>query len=153
MRDRFVPACLAGIIGDLMKDGLNLLSHHALGLAKLRYLDYTGFMIYGRLPKGIWENAFAALVEAGFSAILGVGFAYLLDVIGTRHLYLKSVAYTVGFWFFAFSVFKLFRIEPFVLVDLGTAVSNLATSSIDGFIVAFVLDKMHIERMVHHRVR
>ena len=85
MRDRFINGIIAGVVGSLGKDSLDLLSY---GLFRTtRYLDFAGVFIYGNKPTFWWDSILAFLVEIIFACNLTILFIYLLPYLNLYRYY------------------------------------------------------------------
>ena len=123
--DKFIRGFIAGFIGDLVKAALDQFCYYVLHSVNRRYLDFSAFLVFGHLPQMWSEAVFAQVIELIFSGILAVIFVYLLDFIGARYLYFKSIAFSIGVWFSAYSIPKLLSIAQLRHMHAVTAVSQL----------------------------
>ena len=151
--DKFTRGFLVGFTGDLVKAVLDQFCYYVLHSVNRRYLDFSAFLVFGHLPKGWSEAMFAQAVELIFSGILGVLFVYLLDSIGRRYLYFKSMVFSIGVWFSAYSIPKLLDIPELRHMHDLTAVSHLVTSAAEGAVVAYMLARLDKRKARDRRSR
>lgn len=139
MKDRFTRGLAAGTAGGIVNNLAGLVSFNLINITGLRFMDYAAVMLYGRKSENIPELLFAAVGQIAFSALLGVIFVYLLPVISSTYLYLKSWFYSITVWFAVYALTVLFRVPEVAEITLNTAVSNFIVASLYGLVLAATL--------------
>ena len=98
MNDRFVNGFIAGIIAALITGPISFAAKH-FKLTELQLADFAGMVSLGKLPHTLAENIFASAVDLMVSGALGIAFAFLVPVIGSRYLLFKGWFLTGAFWY------------------------------------------------------
>ena len=136
IRDRVTRGLLAGIVAGIITKGYDVLAFY-LHFSTLRWLDFSGIMMFGRKPLSLGEQIFATLSVWFFHALLGIIFVMLIQrMISSDNLFLKGWFYGVVWWFMIFAIAHLFKIPQLALVPLKTSVSNFVGASIWGLVLA-----------------
>jgi len=82
--DRYHRGLVAGMIAGIPMNIWDLISYHYLRFSELRYLDWSAVTIFGHLPKGNAEIAFALISHFFWVGFLGMIFAFLIGKITSR---------------------------------------------------------------------
>ena len=139
--DRTTAGFTAGIIGSLVMNSLNYISFYILGLASLRYWDWTAIIFYGHRTTNIIGVIFAQIFQILLSGLLGIVFAFLISRILTGSNYIfKGWVFGVFMWFFFYAVVFLFRVPELTIVPINTVISNFVTSSVYGIVTSYALN-------------
>ncbi len=138
MNDKFIKGIGSGVTAGVVAAVWNLATYY-FNFSTLRYLDFSGVLIYGRKPTGTLESIFAWFGMLMFQALLGIVYAYLSPVIKTRHYLLKGWFYGVMVWFGSYAVTILFNVPELKIVSFKTAASNFIGASIFGWVLAHTL--------------
>lgn len=137
MKDRFTLGFIAGVIGSIPLNAMSLFNYYVSHFVKLRYLDYAGYMIFGRLPKSIGEVVLSQIVQIGFSGALGAIFAYFILLVSEKYYWFKGIVWGSGSWFVIYSLEVLAKIPALSRPTLGTASWQFVSTSIYGLVTAY----------------
>lgn len=138
MHDKFVRGYIAGLLASFVMMAINLVSF-SLGIAKVRYLDVSAVILWGDMPKSLWEAVFAQLIAMFFCGLIGISFAYLLPKLGTNYRGLKGATYTAAFLFILYAMGMFFKVPLLEKAAPETCLSNLVSSSIFGLVLDRIL--------------
>lgn len=122
--DRFFRGFVAGIIGGVVMNVWDLFSHDIIHFTKLRYLDWTGVILYGHLPQNLWEIVYALILQLVWVGVLGVIFAFLIPQVTSRGYLIKAVIYALIVGFIIYAIPALLRTPFLTVVTFSTTVSN-----------------------------
>lgn len=140
MRDRFFRGLLAGLAGSVVKDGLDFLMHYAIRFNPKTFLDFSGVLVLGHRPKGLWELLLAYVGQLIFSSSMGILFVYLTStVMSSRRLYLKGAFFGVTVWFFTYAIAIMLRVPALSEFSPRTASTHLVTTCFFGLTLAAAL--------------
>lgn len=138
MHDKFVRGYIAGLLASFVMMAINLTSF-SLGIAKVRYLDVAAIILWGDMPKSLWEVVFAQLIAMFFCGLIGITFSYLLPKLGTDYRGLKGATYTAAFLFILYAMGMFFKVPLLEKAAPETCLSNLVSSSIFGLVLDWIL--------------
>lgn len=147
MLDRFTAGLLSGTFGGILMNIWSFISYHPLNFEEHRFVDWTGVMLYGQLPKTFLEVTVALLIHLLFVGFLGGIFALILPLLGSENYLLKGTTYAVFLGFIFFAIPTLFREPTFVKTPVDTVISNLIGASIYGLTLAQTL------HMIDNRIK
>jgi hypothetical protein len=136
MKDRFTLGFIAGIIGAIPMNAMNLFNYYITHLAELRYLDFAGFMIFGRLPITVGEVILAQFIQLGFSGVLGALFTKALEWVTPKNSLFKGLLWGTGAWFVLYSITVLYKIPALSTPNLSTAFMQNISTAMYGVITA-----------------
>lgn len=138
MHDKFVRGYIAGLLASFVMMAINLASF-SLGIAKVRYLDVSSVILWGDMPKSLWEAVFAQLIAMFFCGLIGITFTYLLPKLGTDYRGLKGATYTTALLFTLYAVGTFLKVPLLEKAAPETCLSNLVSSSIFGLVLDRIL--------------
>lgn len=127
---------IAGIIGAIPMNAMNLFNFYVTHLAKLRYLDFAGYMVFGKLPRTIGEVVFSQVVQLAFSGVLGALFASFLQWVTHKNIWFKGLLWGNGAWFVLYTITVLYRIPVLSRPNLSTAFMQYLSTAIYGIVMA-----------------
>lgn len=136
---------LAGVAGGIVASLVNIVLVFVFNIGELVFWDFAGVIIFGRIPKGFWEHAFAELGHLGFSGAMGVAFAYLIPAISSDYYLVKGLFFGLGTWFFIYSLAVLFHVPYVRVVSLGTAIGDYIASAVFGLVMAKFLRYLDVK--------
>lgn len=134
--DRFIAGWVSGVIGGVFMNTWSLISFHVLNFTKFRFIDWTGCMIYGKIPESILEIVVALLLNLLFAGFLGSIFAMVIYYIGSDFLYLKGIIIGTVFAFMFLTAPTLFQEPTLKTMDVNSVISNYTGAIIWGLAVA-----------------
>jgi len=139
MADRLTRGFIAGISGGIAANAFNLFLG-AAGLSTLRFIDWTGIVMYDHTPPfTLGETLFAFIGQLIFTGGLGVMFIFLIPSINSKNLLFKGWLWGVSIWFIIDGITTLFPVEGTSPTPLMTSVSNYMTASLYGLVLAPIL--------------
>lgn len=137
--DRFVSGWFSGLVAGIAMNIWSFISSHLLSFTKFRIVDWTGGMIYGKLPESALEVIVALALNLLFAGFLGSVFAMIIFYIGSDFLYLKGVIIAAIFTFIFLTVPTLFQEPTFKSLDVNSVISNYLGSFLWGLTVSVML--------------
>lgn len=145
MKDRFVGGVIAGFSAGVVQV---LLDYGFLWLkwSKIVFPDYAAILIYDKKATFWWDTFLSIFVFLNFSAILGVVFAYLTRLIGTKYYLFKGWFYAVSIWFIVSAVGTMYRVPILEKTPWQTATTQTITSSVFGILIALILSRLLKEK-------
>ena len=138
LTDRFARGLIAGLVGGAIMNIISLVSY-SLGIAQLRFLDWSAIAIYGLKPESLAEAVFAQFAQFIFVGVLGVLFAYLIAAIGNKNHLLKGWLYGSGMWFVLYGITILYHVEATIPLHIDTAGTDFIGSTVYGLTLAATL--------------
>lgn len=146
--DRFIAGWLSGIVGGILMNIWSFFSYHVLNFENHRYIDWTGAVIYGKLPESILEIVIAIILNLLFAGFLGGVYAMIIFVLGSDHHLLKGVIISTFFAFIFFTVPSLFQEPILKIVEVESVISNYIGAVIWGLSVSTVLQRIDINKSI-----
>lgn len=132
VEDRFLRGFAAGAGAGVLMNAWSYVAD-IMKWTTLTLSDWAGLFIFAHAPPfSQGEYAFAFLSQLVFAGALGVVFAFLLPLVGSRHHFFKGWLFSVVAWFFIYAVSTLFKVEGTVPLPLKTALGNFVASTIYG---------------------
>lgn len=110
-----------------------------LGLIPSMLIDRVGMIFLGYVPTTIWDQFVCLTIQLGHAAVMGILFAHLVPIIGSKYLVLKGSTFGALTWFLIFSVGSISKLTLFYNLPGLAVAANLFTSSFWGVIAALVL--------------
>lgn len=141
MKDRFFYGFIAGIIGCIFQSIVTW-GFYALKIANLRFMDFSASLIYGQKATSFFESIFAELAVYFFQGVLGIGFAYMIPVISSRHYLFKGWVYGVVVWFLVIAIMIISRVPELSAIEPINAFSLFLGASVYGITLAMAAKKI-----------
>lgn len=137
--DRATRGMIAGFVAGIITKSYDLTAFY-LGISTLRWMDFSGLMMYGKIPVYLSHQIFATLGTLFFHSLLGIMFVILIQrLLTSKNLLLKGWFFSVALWFIIFAVFHLFKVQELNVVPLKTTISSFVGASIWGLTLAKIV--------------
>lgn len=137
--DRFHRGLIAGIIAGVIMNVWSFISYYLLQFTTRKYVDWTGVILYGDLPRNIGETIYALLIHLVWTGLLGVIFAYILPRITSRGYLIKGVFFGFVTGFITYAITTLFKTPHITITPLRTVISDHIGGVIFGLVLAQML--------------
>lgn len=146
--DRFIAGWLSGLGGGILMNIWSFFSFHVLNLTKYRLIDWTGALVYGKLPDTVLEAVVALLVNLLFAGFLGGVFAMIIMILGSDQFILKGIIISTIFAFIFLTLPSLFQ-EPILRkLEVESVISNYIEAIIWGLSVPTILQRIDITKSI-----
>ncbi len=142
VRNGFVAGVIAGVLMTVLD--LTLLG---LGFVEIAYYDWGAALILGFRAVTLAQIAVGQVAHIVFAGVLGIVFAYLIQALSSLNYLLKGWVYGVLVWFSVHVLVNLFGFAMLTPIGVATALSDLATASLYGLVLAEVLHRLSPERV------
>jgi hypothetical protein len=141
MRDRFLIGFTSGVIGGITS-ALVGISLYILKFTQYRLLDFAATLVLGKMPHQITEIIFGLLLHWGFSGMLGVLFAYLVNhqIITGKYLWFKGGLLGLGSWFIINVLTTIYKVRGLAVIPVKTAFILATVSAVMGITMALVYE-------------
>lgn len=139
IRDRLTRGFIAGFISGIP---MNIWSYilHLFNLTQLRFVDWTSIILLGTKTKPTFLNhAIALSAHLIFTGLLGILFAYLIQLVTSTNYYFKGWLFSVSVWFSSYALSILFGAFQTIKISPVTPTTNFLSATVWGFILAWVL--------------
>lgn len=146
MKDRTLYGFFAGIIAGIPQTIFNLISYY-LNFVQIRYLDWISILIFGDKPIDGLQTIIALVARLIFAGILGILFAHLMRYSDDNHYLFKGWIYGIFVMGLLYGVTSLFQVPKLTHMHTYTVISNFATSSVYGLVLAESLKRLLRERV------
>lgn len=124
-KDIFSRGFYAGLVaGFIMVTGGLLLNF--LPFPHLRIVDWMAIMLFAHAPSfTVLETGIAVLANTFFGGILGIGFAFMINLIKSERIYLKGWVYSLTVWISIYVVTTIYKVVGTVPTSVETAIANV----------------------------
>lgn len=141
MADRFLIGFTSGVIGGIISAIISI-PLYFFKFTTLRLVDFAVTLIIGNGPHTLTEIIFGFLLHWGFSGMLGVLFAYLVNhqIITGRYLWMKGGLLGLGSWFIINILTTLFKVKGLAVIPVETAFILAVTSLSMGIAMALIFE-------------
>lgn len=139
MNEKFIRSFLAGVIGGVIKDLLDLIFYYCCQFNNYRYLDFAAMIIYGKKPFFWWDTIFAQFIELIFSGFIGIIYTTIIPRATNKNYLMKGWLYGVAVWLFLCTMGMIYKMPFFTLTPWQTTNSDFLTSSVYGIVLAGIL--------------
>ncbi|SDH75951.1 hypothetical protein [Desulfosporosinus hippei] len=136
MKDRMYFGFVVGLIAGIPLSIWTLFSYYVLDFTQTRMFDYASEILFGRLPLNALESIIAWLGQMVFCGFVGIGYAYLIPIVTSRHYLAKGWIYSAFIWFSSYAIATLFKMPDLFYTAPYTVVSNFIGASIYGLVLA-----------------
>ena len=134
---------IAGVIGGVVMNAINLAAYYILNITKIRFLDWSSIIFLGRTPNNSAEVAYALFIQFLWSGLLGVIFNYLMHYVLSKEYILNGILYSF-FMSFTFRGFAVAFEIPFLYApSLLTSIANTSSVFIWGVVVSLLLKSLN----------
>ena len=137
--DRFTRGLIAGAIGGIAMNLWTVFAIFVLGLEVIRFIDWAGVLLYGRLPGTHLEAAFALLIQVLWASLLGVALAFLIGQVTSRVYYIKGAFFGIIAGFLIYAIPTVLQMPILSKHSFATVVSNHVGGLIWGVVTAKML--------------
>jgi hypothetical protein len=135
--DRFTRGWVAGACGGLIGGIISLLPRY-LVFNVLGISDWAAILIYGRLPPfSNIDIAYAIIIIAGSTGVIGIIFAYLLNLINEENIYFKGWIVFLVPWGLVYLLTALAQTDGTLNLPVMTSLFNGISISILGLVSVF----------------
>lgn len=137
--DRLTRGFIAGFLAGIP---MNIISYilYPLGLTELRFVDWTSIILLGHKAAPTLLNQGIALAgHLTFTGLLGVIFAYFIQLVSSKNYYFKGWLFSVTVWFTSYVFSILFKTFKTITFTAATPTANFLNASLFGFILAAIL--------------
>jgi riboflavin transporter FmnP len=136
--DRLMIGAISGIVGSVAQISFEFLAK-AIGFTDRDVVDMAKiFIMYKRYP-GIMSTIIGVTAQLLIGAILGIGFAYLIQKFSSNYYYVKGLGYGGMIWVLFATFGSLFKIPLFTIIPPADALSLLLGALIFGFFTSLIL--------------
>lgn len=139
MNERMIRSFVAGAVGGIVKDIIDLILYYGFHFVNYRYLDFAAMIIYGKKPTFWWDTIFAQFVEFIFTGLIGVLYTALIPRETNRNYLIKGWLYGVSVWLFLSIMGMIYKTPFFANTPWQTTNGDFLTSSIYGIVLAWTL--------------
>lgn len=136
MKDRMYFGFVVGLIAGIPLSIWSVFSFYILDFTQIRMWDYASEILFGRLPLNAFENIMAWIGQMVFCGFVGIGYAYLIPIVSSRHYIAKGWIYSAFIWFSTYSIATLFKMPDLFYTASYTVASNFIGASIYGWVLA-----------------
>lgn len=137
INDRFTRGWIAGICGGFLGGIFSFLPYY-LGISTIRLSDWSAILIYGRVPPfSHADQAYALIVLAGSTGVVGIIFAFLLPLITEKYIYFKGWVIFLIPWWIIYLFTALAQTAGTLNVSLMSTLSDGIATSITGLAAVF----------------
>lgn len=130
---------IAGLIAGVATDAVDLLGYW-LKLDESRYLDFAAVIAFGQQASNWLEATVALIIELGFKAGLGILFVFLIPIIKSKYLLIKTVFLGIMTWFAIYSIILLSKVKEFPHLDFNSALLHIISSGTYGLVLGLTLN-------------
>ena len=130
--DRVHKGFIAGVIGAIPMNILNLTFFYLFHLTELRFLDWASIILTGSKPANLFEFSYALFVQICWSGVLGVILAFIIPRITSKGFIFKGVLYTFSVAFTLRCIVALFQVPELSQIPFLTSAMNFIASLIWG---------------------
>jgi hypothetical protein len=137
INDRFTRGWVSGTFGGLAGGILGFLPYY-IGISQMRISDWSAILIYGRAqPFSLVDQAYALVVLAGSTGVIGIIFAFLIPVINEENIYFKGWIIFLVPWWMIYLLTALAKTEGTLNLSVMTTFSNGIVTSIIGLVAVY----------------
>ena len=123
--DKINMGFFAGIIGGIIMNVWSFISYYLLNFTTRRYLDWSGVLLYGRLPQNSIEVIYALFIHFVWVGFLGVVFVLIIgDMSESQGLLVKGAGYGLISGFIIYAIPVVFGIQFLEFTPVETVISN-----------------------------
>ena len=148
--DRFFRGMTAGMLGGILMNAWSFFSYSMLHFTTMRFVDWTGIVLYGHPPIGFGQTLYALFFHLFWAGFLGVIFAFAVPIITSRGLLFKGIFYSLICSFLIYAVPRLYQMPQFKTTLFKTTLSNNIGAIIWGASLALTL--LFIEKVFANRI-
>lgn len=143
--DRFFSGFFAGFLASIAMNVWSLFSYHVLQFGQVRFLDWMGIFLLGRLPVTLAEQVYSQLAQMVWAGGLGTVFAFLAPRLGRKWFVGKAVLYAMALAFLLYAPPVLFKVPELARLSLDWVLSNHLGALIWGLFLGTLLPRLEGE--------
>lgn len=137
-KDRLTAGGMAGGLAGLVHDAYGSVMK-ALGLTDRTFDELSEIVLSSRIYTGALGIIVGILAHLTVSILLGIFFAYIIQISSSRYLILKALAYGLITWFLLSGFGTVFRLPLFKDIPPGPALISLLGALLYGLVLAYTL--------------
>ena len=139
IHDRSTIGILAGTAAGLITKAYDLLAHY-FGISTMRWMDFSGIMLFGYKPQTLTAQILATLGMLFFHAGMAITFVYFIKPLTSKNLLLKGWFFGTGLWFAIYAIFHLFKVPEMASLPIKTVASSFAGATVWGLSMAMIIN-------------
>jgi hypothetical protein len=132
----------AGTVGALVSIIPGFLTRRVFRIANLNFLDYSAVLVVGHSVNTIWDWLISAVGHIIFGSVMGVVFAYFIQLTSEEGILLKGTGFGAFLWLFTLSLGSFFKLPHFKLVNPGDCFLILVDAVVYGFTMSYTLQRL-----------
>lgn len=137
-KDRFVAGGTAGAIAGLIQDVYGS-SMKALGFTDRSFADFSEIILSSRVYTGLLGTIVGIVAHLAVGILLGIIFAYIIQLTSSRYIILKGFGYGLITWFLLSGFGTIYKLPLFSDIPPGPALTTLVGALLYGLTLAFTL--------------
>jgi hypothetical protein len=136
MRDRFTAGLISGMSASLVQIIYGLIIK-AIGLTDRTFTDFARIYIMYKTYHGVVPFLIGFFTQIILCALVGVGFAFLIEKTSSKYLYIKGLGTGAIIWLFFGMSGTMFRLPLFFKLPPIPALITFIGALIYGFFLAY----------------
>ncbi|MCK8826785.1 hypothetical protein MWH25_03370 [Natroniella acetigena] len=140
--DRTYKGLFAGTISAIIMNSINLTFFYVFNLTEIRFIDWTGLVMLGRIPDNTFEIVYILIIQIFWTGSLGIFFCLLIPHLSSQGNIVKGGLYAFLLTFIFRSVVILYDIAPLNNISTTTSLINVTSAFLWGLILALILQRL-----------
>jgi hypothetical protein len=140
--DRTFKGFIAGIIGAIPLNIINLLCYYVFKIVDIRYADWASIIMTGSKPNNTSDLIFSLIVQFCWSGLMGMFMALLIPQLTSKSYWAKSIIYSFFISFLFRGIVVVYQVPGLYKVSTLTSTINNITGILWGLVTMYILKKL-----------
>lgn len=145
--DRTLKGFIAGLIGAIPLNIINLTCYYVFKIVEVRYADWASIIMTGDKPNNLFDLIFSLIVQFCWSGLMGLLMAFLIPQVTSKACWIKSVIYSFLISFIFRGIVVIYQVPGLYKVSTLTSSINNTTGVVWGLVTMYILKKLDEEKI------
>jgi hypothetical protein len=140
--DRTLKGFIAGIIGAIPLNLLNLTFYYVFKIVETRYVDWASIIMTGDKPNNLFDLIFSLVVQFCWTGLMGLFMALLIPQVTSKACWIKSMIYSFLISFIFRGIVVIYQVPGLYKVPTLTSSINNTIGIVWGLTTMYILKKL-----------
>jgi hypothetical protein len=149
--DRTLKGFLAGIMGAIPLNIINLTCYYVFKIVEIRYVDWASIIMTGSKPNNTVDLIFSLIIQFCWTGLMGTFMAFLIPQVTSKACWIKSMIYSFLISFIFRGIVVIYQVPGLYKVPTLTSSINNTTGILWGLATMYILKKLDEKKIMDRK--